>query len=89
MKEWLPMLNIQSKWVDSCRDLKVVILYSPSTRGHWPLGRITEVFPGKDSHVRVAMQIGVLDINRTNFASLTTARGPRRGEFSEEIHSTI
>ena len=63
MKEWLPMLNIRSKWVDSRRDLKVddlvLAISTDQPRGHWSLGRITEVFPGKDTHVRVAkIQIG-------------------------------
>ena len=33
---------------------------SPKTpQGHWPLGRIVEVYPGKDGHVRVAkVQVG-------------------------------
>ena len=33
---------------------------SPKTPwGHWPLGRIIEVYPGKDGHVRVAkVQVG-------------------------------
>ena len=57
------MLNIRSKWVDSRRDLKVddlvLAISTDQPRRHWPLGRITEVFPEKDSHFRVTkMQIG-------------------------------
>lgn len=63
MKEWLPKLNVRSKWVIKHRDLEVgdlVLTISPDQpRGHWPLGRIIEVFPGKDKHVRVAkLQVG-------------------------------
>ena len=33
---------------------------SPKTpRAHWPLGRIVEIYPGKDGHVRVTnVQVG-------------------------------
>jgi hypothetical protein len=63
MKEWLPMLNGRSKWTTTKRDLEigdVVLAISPEQpRGHWPLGRIIDVFPGKDNHVRVAkVQVG-------------------------------
>ena len=63
MKEWLPMLNVRSKWTTTKRDLEigdVVLAISPEQpRGHWPLGRIIEIFPGKDNHVRVAkVQVG-------------------------------
>ena len=58
MKEWLPLLNVRGKWTDKNRDLEVgdlTLVISPDQpRGHRPLGRIIEVFPGKDAHVRVA-----------------------------------
>ena len=54
-REWLPPLNFRKKWLRTERDLKVgdiVLVISPNTpRGHWPLGRITEIFPGEDGHV--------------------------------------
>ncbi|PIK45261.1 hypothetical protein BSL78_17882 [Apostichopus japonicus] len=57
LKEWLPLLNQRRKWRLPQRDLKVgdvVIVYSSDTpRGSWPLGRIVEVLPGVDGHVRV------------------------------------
>ena len=63
MKEWLPMLNVRSKWTTTKRELEigdVVLAISPEQpSGHWPLGRIIEIFPGKDNHVRVAkVQVG-------------------------------
>ncbi len=63
MREWLPMINIRSKWWEPKRDLKVgdvvLAISADKPRGHWPLGRVKEVFPGKDGHVRVAtVQIG-------------------------------
>ena len=63
MKEWLPALNSQKKWHHPQKDVQVgeiVLVVSPDTqRGQWPLGRVTEVFPGEDGHVRVAnIQVG-------------------------------
>ena len=63
MKEWLPMLNVWSTWIITKRDMEIgdiVLAISPEQpRGHWPLGRIIKIFPGKDSHVRVAkVQVG-------------------------------
>jgi hypothetical protein len=58
MREWLPMINIRSKWWEPKRDLKVgdvvLAISADKPRGHWPLGRVKEVFPGKDGHIRVA-----------------------------------
>ena len=53
----------RSRKMDKNRDLEVgdlALVISPDQpRGHWPLGRIIEVFPGKDAHVRVAkVQVG-------------------------------
>ena len=57
MKEWIPTLHPRSKWRRELPDIKpgdVVIVVAPDTpRGKWPLGRVIEVFPGRDSHVRV------------------------------------
>ena len=69
IREWIPALNIRRKWLTTERDLQVgdvVLVISPNTpRGHWPLGRITEVFPGKDGHVRVAkVQVGRNELTR-------------------------
>ena len=58
IREWLPGLSKRHKWTKTRKDLKpgdVVLVMNPNLpRGHWPLGRIIEVFPGKDGHVRVA-----------------------------------
>ena len=69
MKEWLPLLNARSKWYARDRDLKVgdlvLAISIDQPRGHWPLGRITEIFPGKDAHVRAArVQVGNTTIIR-------------------------
>ena len=58
IREWLPMLNSRKKWTEEKRDFKVgdvVMLLDPdTTRGRWPLARVTNLVPGSDGHVRVA-----------------------------------
>ncbi|XP_074653605.1 uncharacterized protein LOC141907761 [Tubulanus polymorphus] len=63
MREWLPQLNSRKKWTDTKRDFKVgdvvLVISSDTPRGKWPLGRVLEIFPGKDGHVRVVkLQVG-------------------------------
>ena len=63
LKEWLPSQNVRSRWNEEKRDLKVgdvvLAISSDLPRAHWPLGRITEIYQGKDNHVRVAkVQVG-------------------------------
>ena len=56
MKEYLPTLRPQSKWhttKDPIMKGQVVwILENNSLRGLWPLGLVTEVYPGSDNIVR-------------------------------------
>ncbi|XP_052820244.1 uncharacterized protein LOC128246076 [Mya arenaria] len=58
LKEWLPSLAPRRRWFQGKRDLAVgdvVLVVAPDTqRGQWPLGRIVEVYPGVDGHVRSA-----------------------------------
>ena len=58
LKECIPALNSRPKWTSEFRDLKVedvvLVIQPDSPRGRWPLGRIVEVFPGRDGHTRVA-----------------------------------
>ena len=63
LREWMPGLTARKKWTHDQKDLKVgdiVLVISPDTpRGHWPLGKILEIHPGKDGNVRVAkVQVG-------------------------------
>ena len=56
MREWLPTLSARKKRCSPKDDLAVgdvVLMLSADTqRGKWPLGRITDVFPGRDGHIR-------------------------------------
>jgi len=58
LREWLPSLSPRKKWGKEKRDLGVgdlvLVLSTDTPRGKWPLGRIIEVFPGPDGHVRTA-----------------------------------
>lgn len=54
--EYLHTLNQRSKWTSEAQDLKVgdmVLVHTPTPPLSWPLGRITQVFPGSDNIVRV------------------------------------
>jgi hypothetical protein len=56
LKEYLASIQCRGKWRKEFEDLEpgtVVMLIDPnSSRGDWPLGKVEEVFPGKDAHVR-------------------------------------
>ena len=75
IREWLPALNIRRKWLTVESDIQVddvVLVMSRKTpRGRWPLGRIVEVYPGKDGHVRVdKVQVGKEEFLRPSDFSL-------------------
>ena len=54
-KEYLPTLISQKKWTNKSRNLEVrdleMLSVDHAPRPHWPLGRIVEVYPGKDGIV--------------------------------------
>ena len=58
MKEYLPSLRARPKWNQIVRALKrgdvVLVFDQDMPRGRWPLGRILEMYPGRDGHARVA-----------------------------------
>ena len=63
------MLSPRPKWTEVVKDLKkddVVLVLDPKLpRGQWPLGRITETYPGRDGHTRVAkIQCGTKTVVR-------------------------
>ena len=56
VREYLPCISPRPKWSKESHALKVgdlVVLKETSARGIWPIGRIVEIFPGKDGIVRV------------------------------------
>lgn len=56
-REYLPSLTVASKWTVEAANLKpddvVLLVNRNAPRGQWPLGRVVEVFPGRDGRVRV------------------------------------
>ena len=56
LKEYLPLLQTRQKWRREERSLRVgdMVLVSgdAAPRGAWPLGKVVEIFPGKDGLVR-------------------------------------
>ncbi|CAG2242219.1 unnamed protein product [Mytilus edulis] len=76
IRQWLPGLN--NKKGHKTDD--IVLVMNPNVqRGHWPLGRIIEVFPGKDGHVRVAK----VSLGQTVFMRPITKLCPLDIETSE------
>ena len=57
-REWIPGLSGRKKWNQERQDLQtgefVLVMSTDTARGNWPLGRVTEVYPGQDGQVRVA-----------------------------------
>ena len=57
LQELVPQLNIRTKWHCEGKNIKkgdVVLLHEDGApRAHWPIGRVTEIFVGRDGIVRV------------------------------------
>ncbi|KFD55984.1 hypothetical protein M513_03108 [Trichuris suis] len=57
-KEYLPTLQHRSKWIKDNPNLEIgdvaAIVEPQMPRGHWPLGRITQVIKCPDGRVRIA-----------------------------------
>uniref|UniRef100_A0A5S6QTZ0 Integrase catalytic domain-containing protein n=1 Tax=Trichuris muris TaxID=70415 RepID=A0A5S6QTZ0_TRIMR len=57
-REYLPTLQGSSKWTSQNQDIQVddvVLVVEPTyPRGHWPIGRVVQVFPGRNGRVRAA-----------------------------------
>ncbi len=55
-KEYLSLLNLRQRWFKPKRNLKVgdicLMMQEQQHRNHWPMCRVTNVFPGKDGLVR-------------------------------------
>ncbi|XP_055585122.1 uncharacterized protein LOC129737973 [Uranotaenia lowii] len=55
LKEYLPSLNVRSKWIESNEPLKkddLVFVTDDLSRNSWIRGQIVDVIPGKDNQVR-------------------------------------
>jgi len=56
IQEWVPSLSCRKKWYNSHEDLEVGdivrIISTDSPHLHWLLGKVIDVYPGKDSHLR-------------------------------------
>lgn len=68
LKEYLPQLQQQQKWLKKTRNYEVgdlvLIFYENTPRNQWPLGLVTKVFPGGDGlvkSVQVKTQSGLYD----------------------------
>ena len=62
MREWVPSLSSKKKWYQSQKNLQigdiVLLVSSENPRAHWPLGKVIEVYVGKDGYVRsVKLQV--------------------------------
>ena len=92
MKEYLSTLNTRNKWNEEKGNIApgdVVLMVDPgNSRGHWPLSRIQEVFPGPDGQVKVVRvrtggkdhvtnhkAVSVRDIKRTKGTEHSPVRG--------------
>jgi hypothetical protein len=69
MREWLPGLQPRKKWTRAKENVKrgdvVLVVQANNPRGSWPLGRVTEVHPGRDGRVHVAeVKVGQLTLLR-------------------------
>ena len=72
MKEHLPSLRARPKWNQIVNSLKsgdvVLVLDQDILRGRWPLGRILEMYPGRDGHARVTkVQCGCKTLVRSMY----------------------
>ncbi|XP_043245891.1 uncharacterized protein LOC122393710 [Amphibalanus amphitrite] len=58
LREYVPNLVYRRKWTREDRNLTpgdlILLAEDGVPRGHWPLGRVIEVFPGRDGRVRSA-----------------------------------
>eukprot|EP00057_Strongylocentrotus_purpuratus_P002697 XP_003725052.1 PREDICTED: uncharacterized protein LOC100888496 [Strongylocentrotus purpuratus] len=62
-REYLPLLQERQKWTKPQRNIAkddlVLVVDDNAPRGQWPLGKIVDVFPGRDHRVRqVEVRIG-------------------------------
>ena len=80
VKQYLPSLTRRNKWNDRTKPVNVgdivTIVDSTGPRNTWPLGRVVQLYPGRDGQVRVVdvqtadgvyrrpvAKLAILDIN--------------------------
>ena len=53
-REYFTLQYKRQKWNDTCRDTKVgdIVFIRDLPRNHWPLARVTKVYPSKDGLIR-------------------------------------
>ena len=55
-REYLPSLNIRKRWTKTQQNFRigdlVIVSDKDAPRSRWPLGRVTEVYPGRDGVIR-------------------------------------
>ena len=83
LKEYLPTLQERAKWMKPCRSLEIgdLVLIADENvhRGKWPLGKVVDVFRGKDGYVRsakVKTSLTVLTRSVTKLCFLEGQRAP-------------
>jgi hypothetical protein len=69
LSEYLPELQRREKWRRQLRNIEVgdlVLLAEDGLkRGQWPLGRVTEVYPGSDGEVHsVSVKTATTELHR-------------------------
>ena len=73
-EKWQPGLKKRHKWFKKEKDFKVgdvvLVLSTESKQGKWILGRLSDVFPGKDDHVRVAKAPNCAPLNAKTLRGL-------------------
>lgn len=88
-KEYLALLTQSTKWQVKQEDLKkdsVVLIKDESAyRGDWKLGRVAEVFKGKDGLVRTAkVELGTVDLDNEG-----KRRSTKRLYVERPIHKLV
>ena len=81
LKEFLPALQERAKWMKPRRSLEIgdLVLIADENvhHGKWPLGKVDDVFRGKDGHVRLAKVQTSLTVLSRPVTKLCFLEGPR------------
>ena len=76
-QDYFPSLIIRQKWHTCKRNVRVndIVLFQEANqiRGSWKLGRVSEVYPGKDGNVRNVDVKHKLNVDSQNFTIVRRA----------------